>query len=83
MSNERSVVHGRLNSVFQDIFDDDDISIVEETTSDDIEEWDSLMHITLVVSIEKEFGLKLNAAEVGGLTNVGAMIDLLLERKTL
>ena len=83
MSDERSIVSKRLNSVFQDIFDDDDIEIVDETTSDDIEEWDSLMHITLVVSIEKEFGLKLNAAEVGALTNVGAMVDLLLERKTI
>ena len=49
-------------------------------TAEDIEEWDSLNHINLVVNIEKEFGLKLNLAEVGKLENIDGMIQLLLEK---
>lgn len=77
MDSKRVEIKKRLNRVFQDVFDDETIEIKEETTAEDIEEWDSLMHITLVLSIEKEFGMKLSAAEVGKLSNVGAMIDLL------
>ncbi len=72
----------RLNQVFQNVFDDESIEINEQTTADDIEDWDSLMHITLVLSIEKEFGVELNAAEVSKLSNVGAMIDILVSRAT-
>ncbi len=70
----------RLNTVFCDVFEDDDIVITEETTAEDIDEWDSLMHITLVISVESEFGMKMKAAEVGKLANVGALIDILVER---
>jgi acyl carrier protein len=70
-------IYERLNRVFQEVFDDDEIKITEGTTADDIEDWDSLMHITLVVAIEKEFSIRLNAAEVGKLENVGAMLKLI------
>jgi acyl carrier protein len=49
-------------------------------TAADIDEWDSVTHITLVLAVEKEFGVRLNAAEVGKLDNVGAMIGLLARR---
>lgn len=83
MDSRREEIMRRLNQVFQDVFDDETLQIHEETTADDIEEWDSLMHITLVLSVEKEFGVELNAAEVGKLSNVGAMIDLLVSRSTV
>ena len=72
----------RLNQVFKEVFDDDDLQIFDEMTANDLEEWDSLMHITLVVSTEKEFGLLLNEKEIGQLDDVGIMIHLLMDRAT-
>lgn len=70
-------IRERLNVVFQDVFDDADIQIRDDMTAEDIEDWDSVAHITLILSVEKEFGILLNAAEIGKLSNVGAMIGLL------
>ncbi len=75
-----TAIRDRLNEVFQDVFDDDEIEIFPEMTARDIDEWDSLKHIVLVLAIEKAFGLRLNAAEVGGLQNVGQMVALLEAR---
>ena len=80
MSQIRERLRERLNEVFKEVFDDDDIQIFDEMTADDIEEWDSLMHINLVLAVEKEFNLRLKAAEIGELENVGRMLDLLEER---
>jgi len=77
---KRKAIRERLNVVFQEVFDDDAIEIFDEMTAEDIDEWDSLMHITLVVAVEKEFDVRLNAAEIGKLENVGAMISLLQNR---
>ena len=76
----RSEIVCRLTDVFCEIFDDDSIRLTDDMTANDIDEWDSLNHITLVLAVEKEFGVRLNAAEVGGLANVGKMIDLLIAR---
>jgi acyl carrier protein len=73
-------VKTRLSRVFQEVFDDDSIALTDGTTADDIDEWDSLSHITLVLAVEREFRVKLKAAEVGSLANVGAMIRLLMDR---
>jgi acyl carrier protein len=75
-----SSVKQKLNRVFRDVFDDDNIEIFDAMTAGDIDEWDSVTHITLVLAVEKEFGLRLNAAEVGKLDSVGAMIELLARR---
>ena len=72
----------RLNAVFRDVFDDETIAISDEMTAKDIDTWDSLMHITLVVAVEKEFGVKLNAGEIGKLKNVGEILSLLAARAT-
>jgi len=77
---DRDAIRTRLNGVFQEIFDDESIQISDAMTADDIEEWDSLSHITLVLTVEREFGIKLKAAEVGSLADVGAMIDLIGSR---
>jgi acyl carrier protein len=79
MTGLSSVKH-KLNRVFRDVFDDDNIEIFDAMTAADIDEWDSVTHITLVLAVEKEFGVRLNAAEVGKLDNVGAMIKLLARR---
>jgi acyl carrier protein len=70
----------RLTIVFRDVFDDEAIEIHDAMTADDLDEWDSLSHITLVLAVEREFGVKLKAAEVGNLADVGAMIRLLVAR---
>ena len=79
---DREELRQRLQQVFREVFDDEGIVIAEGTTAADVEEWDSLMHITLMVATEKEFGLRLNAAEVGKLANVGALLDILVTRST-
>ncbi len=76
----REEVFERLNKVFRDIFDDKSIMVNEETTSNDIEDWDSLEHINLIVAIEQEFGMKFNMHEVTTMKNVGEMVDIIISR---
>ncbi len=75
-------IYDALNEIFQDIFDDDEIVVEASTTSDDIEDWDSLEHINLVVAIEKRFGLKFSMVEVNGMKNVGEMVEIIKGRGT-
>lgn len=70
-----------LDEVFQDVFDDESIHVTETTTADDIEDWDSLEHINLVVAIENHFGIKFNMNEVTTMKNVGEMVDIIIDRK--
>ncbi len=74
----RETIYEKLNEVFQDVFDDDSITVNAETTADDIEDWDSLEHINLVSAVEKEFGVKFTMAQVVGMKNVGEMVDVIL-----
>lgn len=69
-----------LQPIFQDVLDDEDIVITNESNAEQIEEWDSLSHIRLVVAIEKQFNIKFSFDELHGLKNVGEMIDLIQER---
>ena len=72
----RTEIMAKLNEIFCDVFDDEDIVLTSETTSDDIEDWDSLEQINLLVAIEKQFNIKFQLADVADLENVGAMADL-------
>lgn len=76
----REEVFKKLDEVFQDVFDDDSIMVNENTTSNDIEDWDSLEHINLVVAVEKKFDMKFNMGEVNSMKNVGEMVDIILKR---
>lgn len=73
-------VYAQLDEIFQDVFDDQSIHVNENTTSDDIEDWDSLEHINLVVAIEEKFGMKFKMSEVTSMKNVGEMVNIILER---
>ncbi len=73
-------INERLNEVFQNVFDDDDIEVDRETTADDIEDWDSLEHIRLIGAVEREFGIKFTMKEVSTMKNVGEMMDIIAER---
>ena len=75
----REEILERVNEIFQDVFDDEDIVVTEETTADDIEDWDSLMHITLISEVESEFGFKFQMKDVVGMKNVGEMLDIIAE----
>ncbi len=77
---ENKEIYERLNNVFRDVFDDESITVNENTTSDDIEDWDSLEHINLVVAVEQEFGMKFNMNEVTTMKNVGEMVDIIKSR---
>lgn len=70
----------RLNGIFQDIFDDTSLQIQETTTAADIEDWDSLSNINLIVAIENEFKIKIALGEVRLLKNVGEMLQM-IDRK--
>lgn len=79
-SNEN--ILAELNVVFKDILENDAIEISRETTADDIEEWDSLSHIQLIVAIEKHFKIRFTTAEITSYKNVGEMADG-ISKKTL
>ena len=64
-----------LTDIFQEIFDDDDISLKRETTARDIEEWDSLNQIKIILACEKAFNVHLKPREISALENIGDMID--------
>lgn len=73
-------IKAAMNEIFRDVLDNDDIELTRETTAEDIEEWDSLAHIGLIVAIEKHFKLKFSMMDVKPLKNVGEFIDL-IQRK--
>jgi acyl carrier protein len=66
--------------VFHEVFDDDTLVIVPATTAKDVEGWDSLSHIRLMVAIESAFGVRIRASEAAKLNNVAELADL-IERK--
>ena len=76
----REEITRSLTEVFRDVFDNDTLVIGDATTARDVDGWDSLHHINLVVAVEKHFKVKLTTREVNGLNNVGDMISL-IEKK--
>jgi acyl carrier protein len=72
---------GRLEAVFRDVLDDDDIALSRSTTASDVPGWDSLAHVRLILAVEKAFAVKFSAAQVTKLKNVGDLVDL-IETKT-
>ncbi len=67
----------RLGELFQEVFDDDELSITRETTARDVVEWDSLMHVNLVLTVERWFEIRFSSSEVAGMSSVGDLIDLI------
>lgn len=72
-----SDVHTRLTTIFRDLFDDVSLVLRDDLTAEDVENWDSLTHINLIVAIEKEFRIRFTTAEVSGLKNVGELEALI------
>jgi acyl carrier protein len=76
----RNDISSEVENIFKVVFNDNDLVISDSTDSNDIEDWDSLEHINLIVAMEKRFNLKFNISEVSELKNVGEMINL-IQRK--
>jgi len=72
---ERKEILLNVQNIFHDILDNEDIQLTDQTTADDVEDWDSLTHIQLIVSIEKTFKIKFSSKEILSWKNVGEMID--------
>ena len=74
---DESEVARRLTAVLQDCFDRDDIEATRTLTAADVEGWDSLTHVRLILATERAFKVKFSAAEIGSVKNVGELIDLI------
>lgn len=72
---ERNQILAEVQEIFRDVLDNEEIELQDATTADDIEEWDSLTHIQLIVAIEKHFKIKFTSKEILSWQNVGQMID--------
>ena len=77
---EKQEIMNRVQEIFRDVFDDEDIVIDEHTTSDHIEDWDSLTNIQLVVSIERSMGIRFTSAEIPSWKNVGDMVECISKK---
>lgn len=77
---ERTVILSQIQSIFEDILDDEVITLGETTTADDVEGWDSLTHIQLVVAVEKHFKVKFKSKEILSWKNVGEMVDCIASK---
>ena len=76
----RTEISEKVQEIFRNIFDDDSLEITDVTTAADVEDWDSLEQINILVAMEKEFSVKFSVGEVEGLKNVGEMIDLIVSK---
>lgn len=78
---EREEIFSKLNEIFEDVLDlDETPELTDVTTANDIEEWDSLSHIQLIVAIEKAFKLKFTSQEILKWNTVGEMVDTIITR---
>lgn len=75
----REDVLKRLAEIFRDVFEDKELDIEEKNTASDIEEWDSLNHINLVVAIESEFKIKMKMKDILDLKNIGDMVNVIMK----
>jgi acyl carrier protein len=67
----------KVNAVFRNVFDDDSLVITPQTTAADIDGWDSVMHVSLTLSIEKAFGIRFTSTQIASMNNVGDMVAII------
>ncbi len=78
---DASQILKEVNNIFIEVLDEDNIVLNKDTIADDVEEWDSLTHIQLVVAIEKHFQIKFTSSEIQKFKNVGEMCDSIAVKK--
>ena len=76
----REAVFEKLNEVFRDVFEDDDITVDDSTTSADVDGQDSLEHINLINAVEQEFDIKFNMGQIVSMKNIGEMADIIISK---
>lgn len=67
----------KLQDIFRDLFEEEDLIIEDSTSAQDIEDWDSLMHIQLIAQVQEDFGIRFTTAEIMKLKNVGEFVSLI------
>ena len=77
---ERTEIYNKLNDIFVDVLDLEEVTLTDSTTADDIEEWESLTHVQLVVAIEKAFGIKFSSREILSWENIGDLVDCIAKK---
>jgi acyl carrier protein len=77
---DEAQIYERLTQIFQDIFDDDLISVIPELSAKDVDGWDSLTHIRLMLTVERAFKIKFSTSEIGSLKNVSDLVTLIKAR---
>jgi len=77
---ERDDILAKVQEVFRDELEVEDLVLTDETTADDVEEWDSLSHVQLVVALEKAFGIKFTSREILSWDNVGDLVDCISKK---
>ena len=75
----REEIMRKVNDIFRELFEDDNLAIYDATTANDIEEWDSLTHLELITMVEQTFDIQFTLGEINGFANVGAMCDCILK----
>jgi acyl carrier protein len=73
-------IYARLADIFADVFDEDSITLTPQLSAKDVDDWDSLTHIRLILTVEKAFQIKCSTAEIGNLENVGDLVTLIQKR---
>lgn len=76
---ERKEVFKKVTEIARDIFENDEIALTEATSSADVEEWDSLAHLSLISDLEDEFDITFTMSEISGSKNLGALVDALMK----
>lgn len=75
-----TTVTDRVLDVFREIFDDPDLNLSRETTASEVPNWDSMMHVSLMLAMERRFGIRFSSSEVANLKNVGELEDLIANK---
>jgi acyl carrier protein len=73
-------IYARLSEIFRDVFDDDSIEVKPDLTANEVEGWDSLTHIRLMLTVEKTFKVKFSPSELANLKSVGDLVALIKKR---
>ncbi len=77
---DESAIYAQLTEIFEDVFDDDSIVVAPALSAKDVDGWDSLTHIRLILTVEKAFRVKFSTSEIGKMQTVGDLVTLIKAR---